>query len=308
MNAKRILVTGGTGFIGRHCLAALSARGYEVHATSSRRQCAQTGIHWHRVDLLDTASSTALIAELRPAGLLHLAWYSKHGLFWDALENLDWARASLALLRAFIDHGGRRMVGAGTCAEYDWSDGHCIESSTPLVPQNLYGVSKNAIRSIAAEAARRSGISFAWGRIFYLYGPGEQASRLVPLIVRSQLRREKVVCSGSDLLRDYLYVADVASALTALFDSRLEGPVNIGSGHAISIGSIAETITSRLDAPQLVEFKTHGSADKTAPLIVADTTRLFGELGWRPAVSLDDGIGQTIEWWRHNAESDAKND
>jgi nucleoside-diphosphate-sugar epimerase len=302
LNAKRILVTGGTGFIGRHCLAGLSARGYEVHATSSQPQSAQTGIHWHQINLLDGARTTALIAEVRPAGLLHLAWYAKHGLFWDALENLDWARASLALLRAFIDHGGRRMVGAGTCAEYDWCDRHCIESSTPLVPQSLYGVSKNAFRSIAAEAARRSGISFAWGRIFYLYGPGEQASRLVPLIVRSQLRREKIVCSGSDLLRDYLYVADVASALVALFDSPLEGAVNIGSGNAISVGSIADKIAGRLGAPQLVEFKTRGRADNTAPLIVADTTRLSGELGWRPAVGLEDGIDQTIEWWRRHAD------
>ena len=305
MNAKRILVTGGTGFIGRHCLAGLSAHGYEVHATSTRPQCAQTGIHWHQINLLDEARTTALIAELRPAGLLHLAWYAKHGLFWDALENLDWVRASLTLLRAFIDHGGRRMVGAGTCAEYDLGDGHCIESSTRLVPQSLYGVSKNAFRSIAAEAARHSGFSFAWGRIFYLYGPGEQASRLVPLIVRSQLRREKIVCSGSDLLRDYLYVTDVASALIALFVSPLEGAVNIGSGNAISVGSIADTIADRLGAPQLVEFKTRERVDTTAPLIVADSTRLFGELGWRPAVSLDDGIDQTIEWWRQNAERDA---
>ena len=183
-----------------------------------------------------------------------------------------------------------------------WSDGHCIESSTPLVPQSLYGVSKNAFRSIAAAAARHSSISFAWGRIFYLYGPGEQASRLVPLIVRAQLRREKIVCSGSDLLRDYLYVADVASALTALFDSRLEGPVNIGSGHAISVGSIADKIASRLGAPQLVEFKTRARAENTAPLIVADTTRLFGELGWRPAVGLGDGIDQSIAWWRQHAD------
>ena len=90
-------------------------------------------------------------------------------------------------------------------------------------------------------------------------------------------------------------------SLTALFDSGLEGPVNIGSGHAISVGSIADKIVSRLGAPQLVEFKTSGRAENTAPLIVADTTRLFGELGWQPAVSLEDGIDQSISWWRQHA-------
>ena len=287
MNERRVLVTGATGFIGRHCLAGLQARGYEIHATTSSAVPAQNGVHWHQLDLLDHARTTTLLAKLQPDSLLHLAWYAKHGLFWQAFENVDWVRASLSLLRAFIAHGGRRMVCAGSCAEYDWSNGICSEDTTPLRPQGLYGVAKNALHSIAAAAARRSAISFAWGRIFYLYGEGEQDARLVPLIINAQLRGERITLTGGSLQRDYLHVADVAAALVALLDSRVEGAVNIGSEHAVTIRAIADRLTARLGRPELVEFAARDGNGTEIPLVVADTKRLTGELHWKPAIGLD---------------------
>ncbi len=303
MSGKRVLLTGGTGFIGRHCIADLQARGYEVHATTSRTPPALDGVHWHRTDLLNGDQTAALLAELRPDSLLHLAWYAKHGLFWQALENLDWVRASISLLREFIAQGGRRAVFAGSCAEYDWADGLCREAATPLRPQGLYGVSKHAFRLLAEEASRRAGVSCAWGRIFFLYGPDEQPGRLVPLVVRSQLRGEHVSCSAGELQRDYLYVADVASALVALLDSTLEGAVNIGSGRAMSIRAMAGHIAGRLGRPELVDFGAPAGARADAPLVVADTARLAGELQWAPRFDIDRGLDLTIDWWRQRVNA-----
>lgn len=300
MSGRRVLLTGGSGFIGRHCIAELITRGYEVHATTSRTPAAIEGVCWHHTDLLNGDQTAALLAKVRPDSLLHLAWYAEHGLFWQALENLDWVRASIALLRAFIAEGGRRAVFAGSCAEYDWADGHCREDSTPLHPQGLYGISKHAFRLIAEAAAQRAGVSCAWGRVFFLYGPHEQPGRLVPLIVRSQLRGEHVTCSGADLQRDYLYVADVASALVGLLDSPLEGAINIGAGRAISIGAMVEHIVARLGHPELVAFRARAETPKDAPLVVADTTRLAGELHWAPRVNVDHGLDLTIDWWRQH--------
>ena len=304
MSGRRVLLTGGSGFIGRHCIADLQARGYEVHSTTTGSAGVSDGVHWHHTDLLKDGQAAALLADVRPDSLLHLAWYAEHGKFWQALENLDWVRASIALLRAFIAGGGRRAVFAGSCAEYDWADGHCREDSTPLRPQGLYGVSKHAFHLIAEEAARRNGISCAWGRIFFLYGPDEQPGRLVPLMIRSQLHGERAACSGAELQRDYMYVTDVASALVALLNSPLEGAVNIGSGQATLIRAMTDHITTKCGHPELVDFPVREAAQKDAPLVVADTGRLGGELHWTPRVSLDQGLDLAIDWWRQNGAHD----
>jgi nucleoside-diphosphate-sugar epimerase len=302
MSGKRVLLTGGRGFIGRHCIAELQARGYEIHATTSRPPPVAAGVQWHRVNLLNADATAALLSSVRPDGLLHLAWYAKHGKFWRAPENLHWVRASIALLQAFIATGGRRAVFAGSGAEYDWSDGHCLENLTTLRPASLYGTAKHAFHLLAAAAAREAGISCAWGRLFFLYGPGEQPGRLVPLLVRSQLRDETVTCHGAELQRDYLYVGDAASALAALLDSPLEGAVNIGSGAAVPIRALAEHITARCGHPERVEFRTGDATRGEPPLVVANTARLTEELGWTPRVDLARGIDMTIDWWRQRPD------
>ena len=308
MNEKRILLTGATGFIGRHCFAELESRRYEIHAVSSKPVPQSSGVHWHRADLLDASQCAALLERVKPTHLLHLAWYAEHGRFWQALENLDWLQASLALLRAFIANGGKRIVVAGTCAEYDWSLGHCREDSTPLRPQALYGVSKHALRLIIEEAARQTGISSAWGRVFFLYGPGEHPERLVPLIIRSQFDGKNVSCSSGEQMRDYMHAADVAAALVALLDSPVQGAVNIGSGIAVSVRSLVDRIIAKMGRPEVVAFGQRESGQNQAPLVVADITRLANEVKWSPRYSMDRGLELTIEWWRqqfnvHHAQS-----
>ena len=304
MSAKRVLLTGASGFIGRHCIAPLQARGYEVHAVSSRAApAAGDGARWHVVDLLDTHRTAALVDTVRPHSLLHLAWYAEHGKFWQSPRNLDWVGASLALIRAFIDAGGRRMTFAGTGAEYDWSNGRCSETTTPLEPQGLYGVCKHALHRIAAAAAREAGVGCAWGRIFYLYGPGEHSGRLVPQVVRAQLRGERLTLSNPALARDYLYVGDVADALACLLDSAVEGAVNIGSGTALSLRALVEQIGARLGRADLVDFGGGAAPRQEPPLVVADTARLAGELGWRPSVDLAHGLKLAVDFWRNRPDT-----
>ena len=115
---KRVVVTGARGFVGRHCLPLLLARGYEVHAVSTRPgPTADDDVRWHQVDLLDGAAAPALIDAVHPSHLLHLAWCTDHGAYWTSPQNLQWVETTLALARAF-SRTGRRIVMAGTCAEY----------------------------------------------------------------------------------------------------------------------------------------------------------------------------------------------
>jgi nucleoside-diphosphate-sugar epimerase len=189
---RRVLLTGATGFIGRHAPAALRARGFEVHAVTTGESPAVAAegdvAAWHRADLLDPAVARTLVEQVRPTHLLHLAWYAEHGLFWSSTENLRWTEASLRLLRAFGETGGERAVMAGTCAEYDWSaSGRFVEGEAPLAPATLYGTCKHALRLVGEAWCEQNGVEFAWGRIFLVFGPGEHPERLVPAVAGAVL-------------------------------------------------------------------------------------------------------------------------
>lgn len=300
---KRVLVTGATGFVGRHALSPLGARGYEVHAVSSRPRAEETerdGVRWHACDLLRPGSAAALVEAVRPTHLLHLAWYAEPGKFWTAQENIVWLRASLELLEEFARAGGRRVAASGTCAEYAWGhgDGVCSERETPLAPSTLYGACKLALHTSLAALARREGLSAAWGRIFFLYGPHEHPARLVSSAVTALLRGERFPCTHGRQVRDFLHVEDVAAAFVTLLDGAVEGPVNIASGRPVTLRSVIELVADRLDGRRLVDFGARPAPEGEPPVLVADARRLVQEVGWRPRYELDEGLERTIEWWR----------
>lgn len=295
----RVLVTGATGFIARQCIEPLRAKGYEVHAVSSRQHAENRAVNWHRTDLLDVGQCNDLVSEVQPTHLLHFAWYAVPGEYWTSAENLRWVQASLELMRAFAASGGKRLVMAGTCAEYDWGFGHCSEGSTPLVPATLYGTCKHATQMMLASWSRQSGVSGAWGRVFSLYGPHEHPARLVASVIAALLRGEEVSCENGSLIRDYLHVADVASAFVALLDSDLEGPVNIGSGTGVALKDIVEKIGVKIGRPELIRLGARPSPVGAPPLLIADTARL-SRTGWSPSFDLDAGLDDTIAWWQKN--------
>jgi len=296
---KRVLVTGASGFVGRASLEPLLSRGFEVHAIGfSRGRTSDVSAHWHHVDLLDPAAVLSLCKSIRPTHLLHFAWYAKPGVFWQALENFAWVRASLALLEAFHVAGGRRAVFAGTCAEYDWRYGCCVERVTPLSPVSTYGICKVSLFGMAEDFATQAEISVAWGRIFFPFGPHEYPERLTSYVISSLLRGEAALCTRGDQLRDFLIVDDVADAFATLLDSSVVGPINIGSGQPISISTFLERIAARIGRVDLLRL---GAREKTAgdaPMVLADVRRLRDEVGWCQRYSLDQAIDRSIDYWR----------
>jgi len=296
---KRVLLTGATGFIGRHCLPLLAARGYAVHAVSSRPITEnQSNIHWHQANLLDPAQVVALISDVQPSHLLHFAWYAVPGKYWTSTENLRWVQASLGLLQEFARQGGQRVVMAGTCAEYDWRYGYCSEAITPLAPATLYGICKHSLQLVLSAFSRQTGLSAAWGRIFFLYGPHEHHNRLIPSVIRSLLQHEPARCSHGNQIRDYLFVQDVADALVALLESDVSGPANIASGIPIALRGIIYKIAEKLNRRDLIQLGVLPTSTNEPPLLVADVNRLHDEVGWRPKYNLDTGLDRTIEWWK----------
>jgi len=294
-----VLVTGASGFIGSHCLAPLAERGYEMHAVrSSGESPPVANTTWHTVDLLDAEQVDGLLDAVRPSLLLHLAWYATPGSYVNALENVVWAGASLSLYRSFVEHGGRRIVTSGSSYEYDWSYGYCSEHLTPRSPDTLYGVCKNALGELVGGYGEATGLSNAWARVFFLYGPRENPNRLVSSVIRSLIAEEEAKCSHGEQIRDYLHVQDVANALVALLESEVTGPVNIGSGAPIALKTIVSLVGEQIGRPELIALGAIPPRPNDVPLVVADVRRLRDEVGWQPEIELHDGLAQTIGWWR----------
>jgi nucleoside-diphosphate-sugar epimerase len=299
----RALVTGASGFVGRHALRPLADRGFDVHAVTSREPPAELEdlAVWHRADLLEPGAAEAVIDAARPTHLLHLAWYAEHGEYWTSLENVRWVEASLRLLRRFAATGGERAVVAGTCAEYDWSRSPLSEADTPLAPATLYGAAKHGLHVVAAALAARAGFELAWGRIFFLYGPNEDPRRLVASVARSLARGEPAPASHGRQLRDFLHVADVADAFCALVASRVTGAVNVAAGTSVAIREVVELLGELSGRPELLELGALPARPGDPDDLSADVGRLRDGVGWRPGRSLEDGLRETLEWWRGSA-------
>lgn len=295
----RVLVTGASGCVGRAAITKLVADGWDVHAASRSEVGAAPAVTWHRSDLLNPETPRALVTAIKPTHLLHLAWYIGPGRWASAPENLGWVRASLALFEAAADAGCRRVVGSGSCLEYDWSFGYCSETRTPLVPHTLYGACKAATGNLLASYANVRQFSAAWARIFFLYGPHEHPDRLVPSVIRSLLAGTEARVSHGRQIRDYLFANDVGEALVKLLTSDIEGPINVGTGDPIALRDIVQSTARLIGREELVRFGAIPAAATDAPVVVADTKRL-ADLGWSPRTNLEDGLRETIDWWRRN--------
>lgn len=300
---KRVLLTGASGFLGRACLPFLLERGFEVHAVASRPENFLDGneVQWHACNLLDGDRVKALAGRLRPGFLLHAAWCpAVPGEFWNDPSNPAWVRASLQLLEAFAGAGGTRAALVGTCAEYDWSEGVCHEEGTPLAGQAAYGDCKLALFLASRAMAKSLGISLAWGRIFFLYGPHEHPRRLVASITRALLQDQTAPCSSGEQQRDFLHIDDAASALAATLEGQVQGAVNIASGQAVAIKTIALQLAELIGRPELLELGALPGSAAEPPLLIGDAGRLREEVRWSPRHDLQSGLQATVEWWKNN--------
>ena len=304
--AKRVLITGGSGFIGRHCLEPLIARGYEVHATSSRSEVPATNgsVYWHQCDLLQRGAPAAIIAKIKPTHLLHLAWYVVPGKLISSAENFAWVASSLDLVRSFTEAGGRRAAFCGSGYEYDWNYGYCSEKLTPTVPNTVYGRCKNALHELICGVSASTQLSAAWARVFFLYGPGEHRDRLVSSVIRAVLKGEPARCSHGRQIRDYMHVQDVADGLVSVLDSPLEGAVNVSSGQATTLREIVLTIGRLCGRPDLIELGAIPARSNDSPLVVGENLRLGGEVGWNQRFDLEGGLRQTIHWWQEQLRTE----
>ena len=290
---KRVLLTGASGFVGRHAARALSASGCEVWAVGRTNPFCE-GVYFQRADLLDREERRHVVAVARASHLLHLAWIADPGIYWRSPMNLDWAAASLDLVKAFHEAGGARAVMVGSCAEYAWGADRFTEGVTSCRSATLYGTAKDATRRMALGYADEWGLSAAWARLFFMYGPGEKPGRLVSDAMAALRANTPFPTSAGLQKRDFLHVGDAAAALVALLGSGVTGPVNIGSGQAVAVREILDVLAARIGNKDCVRYGERALSAGDPLIIEADTRRLSSEVDFRPRYDLASGLADTI--------------
>ena len=299
MTENCVLVTGATGFVGSHCLAPLVERGFDVLGLYRERPPQDLpGVRWVRGDIMDRAAMRRLLEEHKPKGLLHLAWFVEPGKLIANSSNLSWVSASLDLIRAFRECGGERCTISGSCYEYDWRFGYCVEDVTPCEPDTLYGAAKDSLRRTFLTYCNVTGLSGSWGRAFFLYGPRENPSRLVSSVIISLLKGSPAKSSHGLQVRDYLHVQDVADGMVALFASQGRGAYNIAAGAATTIREIVELLGKLTGRSDLLQIGAIPARANDAPLVLGDGRRTLQDAGWKPRLMLEPGLSATVDWWR----------
>ncbi len=302
---KKVLITGGTGFIGRNVVDELISRGWEVHSLVFPPFAPEKeGLIQYEMNLMDTDAVNKFLKEHNFENLIHLAWYVGPKCHVHDL-NLDWTLATLNLLKNFKENGGKRFAGAGTISEYEYKYGYLLEDETPTSPKTLYGESKNSIYKIASVYCKQNGIEFKWPRIFNLYGPAEKSQRLMPSVINSCLKGEDVKVSDCLKFQDYLHVKDTACGIVDVFESDIEGAVNICSGKPVQLRTIVEKIA------ELTNFKGKilwGAIPAAfGDEVVVGNNEKLKSIGWNQKYSLEEGLKETIDWWKEHNKGELLN-
>ena len=287
----RVLVTGGTGFLGGFLVRSAVASGLTV-AVLSRDVPAEPSpdVTWIRGSLANPDWSA--IQQWNPEICVHAAWIATPGIYLDSPENGILVETSLDFFRKLSGFGLRRAIVLGTCIEYAMTGHPFNEESTPLAPLSPYSRAKHQLHLQLRPLLADRRCSLAWARIFYPYGPGEHPARLTSSLIDRLRAGEPVRLKTPDSVKDYIHVADVASALLHLIRSDMDGAINIGNGVGIRIADLAHLIAGVLGHPELIE-EAPGERNPL-DIIVSDNSRLLS-LGWRPEVSLESGVQGMIQ-------------
>lgn len=238
--ARRALITGIEGFTGRHAAAALAARGFDVHGTSLEPA---TAPGWHQVDLADSARLSALVSEIAPSHVLHLA-----GIAYVAASDIGNMYATNImgtrnLLSALVAAPPRAVVLASSASVYGNASGDAIDETTPPCPTNDYAVSKLAMEFLAGTFADRLPITIT--RPFNYTGVGQSPRFLIAKIVAAFRDRAPVLTLGNiDVAREFSDVRDVAEDYAALLEAGPPTTVNLAAGVAHSIAEVLALATA----------------------------------------------------------------
>ena len=226
----RLLVTGGSGFIGSWCLRQLVNEPIEIFVISRKARQNLKNITWVTADFLEPEQMKNVVKQVQATHLLHCAWDVTHNYYWQNLNNIDYYLATVLLWEEFIKNGGTRGIFLGSGAEL---------LETNVQPNTLYGRGKKLTAESVAFLGQAHGVEYLWCRVFGLFGQGEPSARLFPYLLKCFRDKIPPEIKSPETKYDFLYVENLAKLIKELSFSQLVGIVDLGLGDVYSVRELA---------------------------------------------------------------------
>lgn len=254
-----VLLTGACGFVGRQVLRQLAKRGGRVRVVVREGKQGMLATFEGVESVVTTpnlfAENAAWWADacMGIDTIIHAAWYAEPGKYLQSSKNLDCLTGTLQLAKGAALAKVRRFVGIGTCFEYDLTGG-ILSVDTPLRPITPYAGAKAAAFLSLSQWLPQQNVEFAWCRLFYLYGEGEDERRLVPYLRTRLAGGLPAELTNGNQIRDFLDVCEAGQMIVEVALSKKQGGANICSGVPITIRQLAERIADEYGRRDLLIF------------------------------------------------------
>ena len=274
---NNILLIGCSGEIGSRLTNLLLNNGFKVYGIRGKRNC-HNSHPMHECRELDLLQENLDWEDFRPDVLIHTAWVTKPGIFWNSELNMRWVEVSKQIIGDFIFRGGKYLVVTGSCAEYSWENQEPLDELSSEKPVTAYGSGRLEL----LNWIRSQNTPFLWTRTFFQFGMNEAPGRLVPSLIDTFGKNQKFIVLNRGHLRDFVFVEDVVQILGKLVILRKTGVVNVGSGIGRTIEDMSELVMSAMGKKDLIEY---GESSIEKDKVVSDTLKLnsiIGEYRWTP--------------------------
>jgi len=306
----KALIIGVAGFVGKYLVNELVSEGWDVSATRLPSEETNLDIPIYELDILEACAISDLLTQVKPACVFHLAAQSSVAVSWrqPALTvevNIKGVVNLLEAVRGLESPPRVLLIGSGEEYGYILPDELPIHEDTQLRPGNIYACTKAAQGMMGQIYARAYGLEVIIVRAFNHIGPGQTDTFVVSSFCKQAAMIEAGLCENVmkvgnlDAERDFTDVRDIVRAYRLLADKGESGVIyNVGSGKAIAISSILDTILKLADAEIKVEQDEARMRPSDVPVIEADISRLVACTGWKPKIAIEATLGDVLDEWR----------
>ena len=295
-----ILITGGSGFIGKPIIQKL-LKNNDFNIKALTRQRSNTlenheNLEWIQAEFGNFQSIENKINDFKPEVIIHLAW--------DGIPDFSLERCKQNLIESinffeflFSIKTCKKILISGSCFEYIDPDGECIESQY-TEPKDFFTWSKISLYNFLKIESKRNDISLGWFRIFYAYGPGQRKESLIPMIIRNMMEGNAPDIKTPNNSCDFIFVDDIAELFDRAVEQKFQsGIYNIGSGvetSALEVCREAESIILN-DHKLSKAIENNGSHSSKGPSFYASLLKLEQAFHWKPRITIENGIKKTYQ-------------